>query len=145
MLMKKYLVNTLLVAAVFDLLTVMLVLRTFFPAMNLPSLDIPTLCALSLVALTLEYYLGGKQKRCYPVNFLLGAAAFGILPLMAGFTCVHEFWKLAVVGCAVFALLMLLFDSITNRLSTGPKAKAAAAASAVGLYLAFQVFSGMIL
>ena len=37
--MKKYLVNTLLVAAVFDLLTVMLVLRTFFPAMNLPSLD----------------------------------------------------------------------------------------------------------
>ena len=143
--MKKYLVNTLLVAAVFDLLAAMLLLRTFFPAMNLPALDIPTLCAVSLVALVLEYYLVGKQKRCYVINFLLGAATFGLLPLMAGFTCIHECWKLAVVGGAVFAVDLLLFDSITHRLSTGPKAKAAAAVSAVGLFLAFQVFSGMIL
>lgn len=145
MLMKKYLVNTLLVAAVFLLLAVMVVLRTFYPAMNLPALDIPTFCALSLTVLVLEYYLVGKQSRCYPVSFLLGAATFGLLPLMAGFSCIHEFWILALVGGVVFGANMLLFDSITHRLSSGPKAKAAAAVSAVGLFLVFQVFAGMIL
>jgi hypothetical protein len=141
--MKKYIVNTLLVAVVFLVLAVMLVLHTFYPAMNLPALDIPTFCALSLVALVLEYYLVGKQSRCYPVNFLLGAAVFGLLPLMAGFSCIHHCWKLALVGGVVFGVNMLLFDSITHRLSSGPKAKAAAAVSAMALYLAFQVFSGM--
>lgn len=143
MLMKKYLVNTLLVAVVFCLLAVMLVLRVFFPAMNLPQLDIPTLCALNLVALVLEYYVAGKQERCYLLHFLLGAVTFGLLPLMAGFTCIHECWKLLVAGGAVFGMTMLLFDSITHRLSSGPKAKAAAAICALALYLAFQIFSGM--
>ena len=143
--MKKYLVNTLLAAVMFLLLAVMLALHTFYPAMNLPGLDIPTLCAISLVTLVAEYYLAGKQSRCYPVSFLLAAVTFGLLPLMAGFTCIHECWKLAAVGGAVFALCNLLFDSITHRLSSGPKARAAALMSALGLYLAFQVFAGMIL
>lgn len=145
MLMKKYLVNTFLVAVVFCLLTIMLVLRVFAPAANLPTLDIPTMCALSLGALVLEYYVAGKQSRCYGVNILLGTVTFGLLPLMAGFTCIHQVWKFFVAGGAVFAVTLLLYDSITLRLSSGPKAKAAALISALALYLTSQIFSGMFL
>ena len=145
MLMKKYLVNTLLVAAVFLLLAVMVVLRTFYPAMNLPALDIPTFCALSLTALVLEYYLVGKQSRCYPVSFLLGAATFGLLPLMAGFACVHTFWKIGLIGGCVFTVTTFVFTSATQRLQTGPKARAAVVLTAIGIYLAAQCFAGILI
>ena len=141
--MKKYLVNTLLVAVVFCLMAVMLVLRTFYPAMNLPALDIPTLCALSLAALVLEYYTVGKRPRSYVINILLGTLTFGLLPLMAGFTCIHQCWKFFAVGGAVFGVTMLLYDSITHWLHSGRGVRAAAAVCAFALYLASQIFSGM--
>jgi hypothetical protein len=45
----------------------------------------------------------------------------------------------------VFTLVTWLFSSMTDRLSTGPAAKAAPVFSALGLYLASQVLMGMIL
>ena len=46
-------------------------------------------------------------------------------------------------GLAQF--VTLLYRTIQNRLSSGPAAKAAPILSALGLYLAFQAFAGMIL
>lgn len=143
MLMKKYLVNTLLVAVVFCLMAVNLVLTVFYPDANLPQLDVPTICALSLVALVLEYYTVGKRPRSYVINILLGTLTFGLLPLMAGFTCIHQCWKFFVVGGAVFGVTMLLYDSITHWLHSGRGVRAAAAVCAFALYLASQIFSGM--
>ena len=48
-------------------------------------------------------------------------------------------------GCVLFSLLTWIFDSIMDRLSTGPKAVLAPVISAFGLYLAFQVFAGIVL
>ena len=53
--------------------------------------------------------------------------------------------QLALVGGAVFTLLTFLYSSVQERLSSGPNAKAAPVLSALGLYLAFQVFANIIL
>ena len=52
---------------------------------------------------------------------------------------------LALVGGLVFWATAWLFETIQDRLSTGPVAKAAPALSVLGLYLAAQCFSGMII
>jgi hypothetical protein len=70
---------------------------------------------------------------------------FGVLPYLAGFAAGWDVLKLAVVGSAVFTLLTFLYSSVQERLSSGPAAKAAPLLSAFGLYLAFQVFAGIIL
>jgi hypothetical protein len=56
-----------------------------------------------------------------------------------------EALKLAVVGAVVFTLVTWLYSTIQDRLSSGPAAKLAPIFSALGLYLAFQAFAGMIL
>jgi hypothetical protein len=49
------------------------------------------------------------------------------------------------VGGIVFTVCTWLFSSVTQRLVTGPKARAAAVISAFGIYLAAQCFAGIIL
>ena len=74
-----------------------------------------------------------------------GVAAFGVLPLMAGFACIHDFWKIGLVGGITFTITTFLFSSATQRLRTGPKAPAAVILTALGIYLAAQCFAGIIL
>ena len=70
---------------------------------------------------------------------------FALLPLMAGFACVHTFWKYGVVGGITFTITTFLFSSAIQRLRTGPKAPAAVILTALGIYLAAQCFAGIIL
>lgn len=142
---NKYLLNTLLAGVVFAAMLTMLLIRVFNPAGVLPKLDIPNMVLLSLAALLLEYYLAPGSDRCYICIPLFSALTFAVLPLMAGFACQHDFWKFGLVGGAVFTAVTWCFTSMTDRLSSGPEAKAAAPLSALGLYLAFQCFAGMIL
>ena len=51
--------------------------------------------------------------------------------------------KLGALGGVVFTVTTWLFTSITDRISTGPEAKAAPVMSAFGLYLAAQALMGM--
>jgi hypothetical protein len=76
---------------------------------------------------------------------LFGVAAFALLPLMAGFACVHTFWKYGVVGGITFTITTFLFSSAAQRLRTGPKAPAALVLTGLGIYLAAQCFAGIIL
>ena len=76
---------------------------------------------------------------------LLAAITFGLLPYVAGFATLHQTWKLALIGGVVFALVTWLFTEMQERLSSGPAAKLAPVFSALGLYLAFQCFSGILL
>ena len=142
---KRYFSNTALAAVLCVALAVCRILRTCIPFGVLPELDIPNMVLLSGVALLVDHYFGSEQKKADLCVLLLAAATFGILPMAAGFAQLTEVWKLALVGGLVFWATAWLYVSIQDRLSTGPAAKAAPALSILGLYLAAQCFSGMII
>lgn len=57
------------------------------PMAILPKLDLPLMLGLSLIALTLDGYLGAGSKLSWPAllaNAALGGIAFGLLPWCAG-------------------------------------------------------------
>lgn len=140
---KKYTLNTLLVCVLGMALLVCAFVRTFAPRMILPNLDVPNMVLVSLVTLILDYYLAPNAKRCYVCVLVFGAVTFGLLPYCAGFVPVAEALLLALKGGITFCATTWLFDSMADRISTGPAAKAAPVVSALGLYLAAQVCMGI--
>ena len=142
---KTYTLNTLLAAVLSIALLACILVRTLAPRMILPQLDIPNMVLISLVALVLDHYLAPGAKRCYICIPVFAAVTFGLLPFAACFVGILAALKLALVGAVVFALVTALYSTIQDRLSSGPAAKAAPILSALGLYLAFQAFAGMIL
>ena len=145
--MKKnpYLLNTLLAVFVMIALAIMVLVRTFQPAAILPVLNIPNMVLISLVALLADYFLAPEADRCYICVPVFSALTFGLLPMVAGFADSAAAWVLALVGAAVFTLVTWLFSSMTQRMATGRASKIAAVAGALGIWLAFQCFSGIIL
>ena len=123
-------------------LAVCTVIRAFAPYAVLPRLDVPNMVLLSMAALVADHYLTGSSKKVTVFTFIGATVSFAVLPWIAG--CA-DVWKLALVGGIVFTVSTWLFDSVQDRLSSGPAAKAAPVLSALGLYLAAQCFAGMIL
>ena len=142
---KTYVLNTCLVGVLFAAYLAASLVRAFAPIIIIPALNIPKMVLLSLAALLLDHYLAPDAKRCYICIPVFSVLTFGLLTFAACFVGMGEAVKLAVVGGAVFTLVTWLFSSIQERLSSGPAAKAAPVLSALGLYLAFQCFAGMIL
>ena len=142
---NKYLLSTILAAVVFVACAVCMLIRVWQPAAVLPVLNIPGMVALSVIALLIEHFLTKENPRCYICIPVFGMLTFGILPLMAGFACQHDFWKYGLVGGLVFTVTTFAFTSVTDRLLTGPKAKAALVVSSLGIWLAAQCFAGSIL
>ena len=142
---NKYLLNTILAAVVFVACAIALIVRVWLPAAVIPVLNIPNMVTLSVIALLIEHFLTKGNPRCYICIPVFGALTFGILPLMAGFACQHDFWKYGLVGAAVFTATTFLFTSAQDRLLTGPKAKAAILITGIGIILAAQCFAGIIL
>ena len=145
--MKKnpYFLNTVLAIVVFAACAIALLVRVWFPAAVIPALNIPNMVLLSVIALLVEHFLAPMNPRCYICIPVFSAITFGILPLMAGFACQHTFWKYGLVGGVVFTDTTFLFTSMTDRLLTGPKAKAALTVCSLGIWLAAQCFAGIIL
>lgn len=141
----KNLRNILLVAVVFTVLAVKMVVQSFYPTVNFPALNIPNLVALSLLTLLLEAWLKPNGENCWICNGTLAALTFALLPLAAGVTDVSDFWKPGLVGGVVFLLTSLAMDSVRDRISSGPPAKGALLATALGVYLASQCFTGILL
>ena len=143
--MKKQtdILNALLAAVLGVALLVCILVRTFAPNVIIPELNVPNMVLLSLLALVAEHYIAPGAKRCWACTAVLAAVTFGLLPWAACFVGGAQALKLAVVGGVVFTVVAALFASIQDRLSTGPAAKAAPFMSALGLYLAAQVLSGM--
>lgn len=143
--MKKttYTLNTLLAVVLGAALLAAVLVRTFLPRMILPQLDLPNMVLIGLIALVLDYYLAPGADRCYICIPVFSAITFGLLPFAACFVGAGEALKMAVLGGAVFTSTTWIFSSMADRISTGPNAKAAPIISALGLYLAVQVFVGM--
>lgn len=142
---KRYFSNTALAVVLAVALAVCRILQTCIPFGVLPELDIPNMVLLSGVALLLDHYFGGGQRKNDLWLLILAAVTFGILPVAAGFARLAEGLKLALVGGVLFWVTAWIFGSIEDRLTTGPAAKAAPVLSILGLYLAAQCFSGMII
>lgn len=143
--MKKrpYLLSVLFSAALTAVLLGCLIARLVYPLVILPRWDVPNLVGLSAAVLVLEGYLSGKNRRNYVAVFLFAAASSGVLPWAVGFVVPGEMGKYALTGGAVFCATSWLYDSLTDRLSTGPAAKAAPVLGGVGLYLAAQCFQSI--
>lgn len=142
---KTYMLNTLLAAVMSIGLLACILIRTLAPRMILPNLDIPNMVLISLAALVLDHYMAPGAKRCYICIPVFAAITFGLLPFAACFVEIWEALKLALMGGIVFTAVTFLYSTIQDRLSSGPAAKAAPILSALGLYLAFQAFAGIIL
>ena len=142
---NQYFLNTVLAVVVFVACAIATLVRVWLPAAIIPPLNIPNMVALSVIALLLEHFLTRGNPRCYICIPVVGALTFGVLPLMAGFACQHDFWKFGLVGAVVFTVTTFLFTSAQDRLLTGPKAKAAAVITGIGIWLVAQCFAGIIL
>ena len=141
---KKYTLNTLLAAVLGVVLLAAVLVRTFAPRMIMPHLDVPYMVLISLAALIADHYLAPDAKRCYICIPVFSAVTFGLLPFAACFVGAGEALKLGLLGGLVFTATTWLFSSMTDRISTGPAAKAAPLVSAIGLYLAAQCFMSII-
>ena len=142
---NKILLPVILVAVLFVALLTCLLVRVWLPAAIIATLNIPNMVLLSVVALLIEHFLAKGNPRCYWITATFGLLSFGNLPLMAGFACVHTFWKFGLIGGCVFAITTFLFTSATQRLLTGPKARLAVVLTGIGIWLAAQCFAGILL
>lgn len=140
---KTYTLNTLLAVILGVILLTAVLVRTFAPAVIMPQLDIPNMVFVSLLALLIDHYAAPGAKRCYICIPVFSAITFGLLPFAACFVGALEALKLAVLGGIVFTATTWLYTSAVDRISSGPAAKAAPFASAIGLYLAVQCLMGM--
>ena len=140
---KTYTLSTVLIAVLTAVLAVMAVLRAFSPQIILPIFDIPTLTAISLVALVLDHYLAKGAKRCWICIPVFAALSFGILPFAAGMVALSSTLGLALTGAAIFTVCTFVFTSVQDRLSSGPAARLARIMSALGIWLAVQAFAGI--
>ena len=142
---KTYFLNTILAAVLGLILLGAVIVRTFLPLVIIPEWSIPSMVLVSLAALLADHYIAPCAKRCYICIPVFSAICFGLLPYAAAFTAPLESLKLAVVGACVFTVTTWLFTSMMDRISSGPKAKAAPIVSALGLWLAVQAFTAIIL
>lgn len=142
---NKYFLNTALAGVLGLILLSCVLVRTFAPNVIIPQLNIPNMVLISLIVLLLDHYLAPGAVRCYICIPVFSAVTFGLLPWAAAFVTPLEAAKLAIVGGIVFTVVTALYSSIQDRLSSGPAAKAAPVMSAMGLYLAAQCLTGMVI
>ncbi len=122
-------------------LTAMLI-RAFAPAIIIPKLDVLAVLLLSLVTLVLDYYISKERCRKYPLVVLYSFLIFGLFPWLACFSTPITALKTAALGAVIFTAATFVFDSITDRLSSGSATRLAPIASAFGIYLAAQCLMG---
>lgn len=138
---NRMLANTLLAMVLGAGLLVGMVWRTFMPYVVLPELDGIACVGITLIALTIEYYMAGVQKREWVLQIILATVTFGGLALAAGLP--YAGVKTFLVGAVVFTVVTFLFDSMVQRMEVTTDKKYAVIPTAFVLYLAYQCFMGM--
>ncbi len=158
---KKYTLNFILALVLGAAALAKMLLQTFLPRLILPELDIPGMVLLVLASLLLEHYLAPEGKRYWVAGPLAAAVCFalamrasdfvavGLVPLGSAapadlLTVLFTWTCRLILGGAVYALTVWVFDTVTDRISSGPVAKAAPVVSAVCLYLGAQCLMGIL-
>ncbi len=120
-----------------------LAVNAFFPHLILPKPNSTAILILSLAALVIDFYVAKGRKHDFRFVPLYGAFIFGVFPMAAFVATPMEAWKMALLGAAVLTVVTFLFDSLSDRLASGPAAKVAPLLSAFGLYLGAQCLLGI--
>ena len=126
-------------------LLVCVLVKSFFPGVILPELDIPCITLISIATILTAYFFTQDSKWNYPLIFGFSAFSFAVLPIAAGMTGLEEWWKLALAGGVIFTGTTWIFESVTGRIASGNGSKTALILTALGIYLAVQCFSGIFL
>ena len=142
---SKYFLNTALAGVLGIALVACMAVKAFVPAVILPRVDIPKMVLISLLALLVDHLAVKNAKRCYICIPGFSLITFAVLPWAAGMVVLADVWKGALVGAGVFTLVTWLFSAMQERIASGKFTKATIFISALGLYLASQVLTGMIL
>lgn len=142
---NKFFLSVIMTAVLFVSLLCGMIVKICAPTAILPTLNIPNIVLLSVVALLIEYFIAKDNERCYISVFGFAVVAFAVLPLVSGFASGSDFWKYGLVGGAVFTGVTYLFTSVADRIKTGRKAPAALILTCFGIYLASQCFAGILL
>ena len=116
-------------------------LRTLWPQMILPRLDITAVVLLCVLALSVSCYLSPRADYHYPWLAVLGAVHFGLLPVAAAYVPWQSGVLLGAVGGLALPLSAAVFASVHRRSSSAPLAPVGCA---LCLYLAAQAFRGVL-
>lgn len=119
--------------------------RLVYPMVILPQWNIPNLAALSALVLVLEHYIGGQEKQNYLTLLVFSCLSCALLPWATGWIVPGQMPLYGISGGLTFTATAWLFDSLRERLSSGPAAKAAPALGALGIWLAAQALQGILL
>ena len=138
---KSMCLNVLLAVVLGAGLLVGMIMKAVQPNVVLADLEIPSMAALVLIALLIEYFTKGTQKRNWALQIVLAAITFAVLPLVAGLGV--SVVKSAIAGAAVFGILTWIFDFAADRIEVTADCKCAMIPTAFVLYLACQCFMGM--
>ena len=120
---KSMCLNVLLAVVLGAGLLVGMIFKAVQPNVVLADLEIPSMAAMVLAALLIEYFTKGTQKRAWAVQIVLAAVTFALLPMAAGLS-------VPVLGTA-------------DRIEVTADCKCAMIPTAFVLYLACQCFMGM--
>lgn len=142
---KSCLRNVALTGVLGVYLLVCVLVKSLFPGVILPELDIPHITLISLVTLLTAYYFTPDSKWNYSLIFVFSAVSYAVLPAAAGITGAGEWWKLALAGGALFTGIAWIFDSVAGRITSGNGSKVSMVITSVGIFLAVQCFCGIIL
>lgn len=142
---KIHLLPILLIVMLTVVMAATLCMRTFLPEAVLPKPDIPAMVLLTLLALLAEHFTVKNARHDYICLAFYGALAFSLLPVAADFISSSLWWKYALVGGCLVPAVTALFTGLTQRLLSGPTAKAAPVIGAICLWLASQCFAGILL
>lgn len=119
--------------------------RLTYPMVILPQWNISNLVALSAVVLVLDHYIGGQGAKNYLALLIFACLSCALLPWATGWIVPGQMLLYGISGGLTFTATAWLFDSLQERLSSGPAAKAAPALGAVGIWLAAQALQGILL
>lgn len=140
---KTMILNTLLALVLGAGLLIGMIQKTFMPNIVIVNLDIPSMAALVLIALLIEYFVIGIHKRAWVLQIILAAATFAVLPWAADVP--YAGGKLAICGTVVFAVFTWMFDFAAERIEITTECRGAMVPTAFVFFLACQIFMGVIL
>ena len=142
---NAYLVNILL--AVFTAAVVLgtMIARAILPTVVVPGWNIPNLVILSVAALVAAEYLNPGAQYCWILSGLLGGLTIALFPFITGIVDAELTWKLILGGLLTYVACERCFQSILDRLSSGPAKKLAPLSVGLTMCLVGQIFSGIFL
>lgn len=141
---NPYITNILLIVITGAACLLHLLVSTFCPGYILPDISIPMLVLLSVTALVSEYYLVKEIERNRVVSASIAALTFAVLPACIGWNKALPMWKLFFIGFAVFFVTDILFEAISEKIYSGPRAIFSLIANGFILYLASQCLQGLL-